>query len=267
MEPAEVLAAAREGLEVMAERYARLVEELDDLSAPIPGSEWTVRDAAVHLTGHGHRYAALAAGESSLASMPVDKTKWDARARSLIADNPETDPKKLAEQIRDGYGHLLEVTATLPAEHQVDYFGGLRPTLAVIMSLVLGEPILHGYDIATAVGRPWPIDPGQAVLPLGAYRLGLPAMFQPPASAGLEATYHLDIVGADPLFVRIADGSYKELPATPSVDCVISADAVTALLVISRRLSKWPAIALGTLSFAGEHPEIGPGFFDAFIFP
>ena len=28
---------------------------------------------------------------------------------------------------------------------------------------------MHGYDIAYALGMPWPIDPGHAVLILGAY--------------------------------------------------------------------------------------------------
>src|SRR5882724_1866380 len=104
MDPDTTLSAAREGLTVMTERYARLVEDLDDTSVPIPGSDWTVRDAAVHLSHHGHRYAAMISGEISVSAVPFDKKFLDARARSIIDDNPETDPKKLADQVRDSYG-------------------------------------------------------------------------------------------------------------------------------------------------------------------
>lgn len=267
MEPTEMLAAARDGLTVMAERYARLVEGLEDTSVPIPGSEWTVRDAAAHLCGNGHRYAALATGEGSYSAIQMDAAYMAARARSIIDDNPETDPKKLADQIRDGYEHLIAVTATIPADQPVDWIGGLRPTLASTVSIVLGEPILHGYDVAAAVGVPWPIDPGYAALALASYRVFYPAIFQPSASAGLEATYRIQIAGTDPFTVRIADGAYAEVPAASPADCVISADPAAALLVISGRLSQWPAIALGRITFTGDRPEIGPSFADLFVFP
>jgi hypothetical protein len=42
---------------------------------------------------------------------------------------------------------------------------------------------------------------------------------------------------------------------------------VTALLVITGRLSQWPAIALGRLTFTGDRPELGPRFADLFVFP
>ena len=270
MDPNERLAAAREALTVMAERCACLVEDFDDTSIPIPGSEWTVREAAVHMAGGGHRHAAMAEGEPSLlaGAERVDREYLAARMRSIIADNPETDAKKLADQIREGYEHFLAVTATVPADQPIIYHAGRRLNLAVVASAFVGESVLHGYDLATAGGVPWPIDPGYAALALGGYyRIGYSAIFQPLAGAGLEATYHIDTPGTDPLFVQIADGTCEELPAAASVDCVISADPVTALLVTGGRLSQWPAIALGRMTFTGGRPEIGPKFFDLFVFP
>jgi uncharacterized protein (TIGR03083 family) len=266
MEPGEILAAARGGFTVTAERYARLVENLADTSIPIPDSEWTVRDAAIHLAGANHRVAALANGEPSTVAT-ADKQFLAARARKLIAENPETDGKKLADQIRDGVGPLMTVIARVPAEQPIAYHAGLRPNLAELMSIYLGEYLVHGYDIATAVGAPWPIDPGYAALALRGYRASYPAIFNPAAATELEATYQLDTAGTNPFFVRIAGGVYEE-PATPgSIDCVISADPVAALLVMSGRLSQWAAIALGRLTFSGDRPEIGPRFTDLFVFP
>jgi hypothetical protein len=45
-----------------------------------------------------------------------------------------------------------------------------------------------------------------------------------------------------------------------------AADPVTALLVQAGRLSQWPAVALGSLTFAGPHPELGPRFAELFVF-
>jgi uncharacterized protein (TIGR03083 family) len=269
MEPNERLAAVRDGLTVMYERAARLIEEQDDLSMMIPGFEWNVREMAVHLAGGTRRYAALVSGEYDLSAVIIDKQFLDARARSLNADNPETDPKKLADQIREGVEHFVAATAKIPADTTVLYYAGRRPNVAEVASILLGEPVLHGYDVATAVGAPWPIDPEYSALTVGAFQrtVGYAAMFQPAEAEGLEATYRIEIAGTEPFSVRIADCTYEEVSAAPSVDCTISADPVTAHLVISKRISQWPAIALGRLTFTGERPEIGPRFFDLFMFP
>jgi len=268
MEPTEILAAAREGLADMGERYARLVEGLPDTSIPIPGSEWTVREAAVHLAWGPTRIAGFATGQFDPSAMQFDKEAIAARLRSVNADNPETDPKKLAEQIREGFGVLMEVLATVPADQPIAYYAGLRHTVAHLASQFLGEPLLHGYDIATAAGVPWPIEPAYAAAAVRGYqRVLFSLIFQPAAAAGLEATYRVEVEGTDPFHARLADGTYTQPEASESVDCVISADPVTALLVISRRLSQWSAIALGRLTFTGNRPELGPRFADLSVFP
>jgi uncharacterized protein (TIGR03083 family) len=268
MDVSEFLGAVRDAIVVMAERYARLVENVEDSSIPIPGSEWTIREAAVHTAGGGHRYSALARGDASPIPSLADKEYLDARMRSILADNPETDPKRLADQIRDGYKTFLDTTRTIPADQPIAYHAGLRPNVAQLAAALLGEPVLHGYDIATAAGVAWPIDPAHAALVLRGYRAFYPAaLFQPEAAAGLEATYRIDITAVEPFFVRVVDGAFEELRSTHLVDCAISADPVTALLVITKRISQWPAIALGALGFGGDRPEVGPRFFDLFLFP
>jgi uncharacterized protein (TIGR03083 family) len=266
MEPAEVLAAAREGFAVTARRYAELVEGVTDTSIAIPNSEWTVRDAAAHLAGANHRVVALASGEAS--SVPTaDKQYLDARARKLIDENPEIDGKKLADQIREGLGRVLAVTETLPGNQPIAYHAGIRLNLAELVSLYLGEYLLHGLDTATALQRPWPIDPRYAALAVRGLRPCYSAIFDPVRAAGLDVTYRLDTAGTDPCFVRITGTTCDQISAQDSVDCAISADPVTELLVMTERLSVWAAIALGRLIFSGERPDIGPRFNDFFVFP
>jgi uncharacterized protein (TIGR03083 family) len=236
-------------------------------SSTPPGTGWTVRDAAAHLAGSSRRYAALLRGEFDVSDLPLDKAFLDARARSLIADNPETDPKQLAVQLREGFEELVTAAASRPADQPIAWYAGFRPHVAASVAIYLGEPLLHGYDIAHAVGLPWPIDQRYAALALRGYRLIYPALFQPWAAAGRDAIYRIDIDGTEPFCAQIAGDTYEDLPDAPGVDCVVSADPVTALLVISGRLSRWSAVALGSLRFTGERPEIGPRFFDLFVFP
>jgi uncharacterized protein (TIGR03083 family) len=267
MEPTERIAVVREGLRDMYERYAQLIEGLEDGSIPVPGSEWTIREAAVHVSGGPLRYGAVVTGDVDLSNVPVDKKVLDARMRSLIADNAETDLKRLADETRDSIEHFLKVTDGLPPDHPIAYYAGLRPTFAEMVPLLLGEPLVHGYDIAIVAGRPWPIDPRYAALVVGGYRVLSPVLFQPAAAAGLEATYRIDVPGTEPFVVRIEGADYEELPGVTYADCLISMDPVTALLTATGRLSQWPAIALGRLTFSGDRAEVGPRFFDLFVFP
>jgi uncharacterized protein (TIGR03083 family) len=262
-----IRATARDEFAITVERYAQLVESVRDTAIAIPASEWTVRDATVHVCGSLQRMATLAGGEASTVPS-ADKNFLAARARKLIDEEPETDGGKLADRIREGLARLLELTATLSGDHPIAYHAGLRLNLVQLFSLYLGEYLLHGYDIAVAIESPWPIDPGDAALAVAGFRACYPAIFSPAAAAGLSATYRLDTAGSDPFFVRIDDSSCETTTTTPErVDCVISADAVTALLVMSGRLTQWAAIALGGLTFSGDHPEYGPPFNDLFVFP
>jgi putative sterol carrier protein len=99
------------------------------------------------------------------------------------------------------------------------------------------------------------------------FRACYPGIFNPAAAGGLDATYRLDTDGTDPFVVRLSDAAYEQ-PAPPgSVDCVISADPVAALLVLTGRLDQWAAIALGRLRFSGDRSELGPRFAELFVFP
>jgi len=264
--PAERLAAARRGLTATVERYARMIETQPALDVPIPGSAWTARDATVHLSGSHRRQLGYVRGDAAPAAT-LDKELLDARTRGQIAENDEADPKMLAEQIRRGFTEHLADTTGVPADRRIAYHAGLTPDFAELTCILLGEYVVHGYDVATALCRPWPIDAEQAALVVAAYRMAYRPTFQPAAAAGLRACYRLAIPGTAPFHVTVADGVYDEPAHPPSIDCEIIADPVTALLLQTGRLSQWPAVALGRLTFAGPHPELGPRFAELFVFP
>lgn len=266
MDPATALGAARAALEVAAARVGALIAAAPDSSTPIPGSTWTVRDAAVHLAGGGHRYAALVEGAPSPVTH-LDVEFMAARARALIDAEPESDPARLADMVTTGFGRVLTATANCAGDEVVDYHCGTRPDVARLVGVSLGEALLHGYDLAVALGVPWPIDRRDAALVLRGHRVIVPMLLDAAAAGDLEATFRLDVDGTEPYAVRVGGGSCVQIEPDDPADCVISADPVAALLVSSGRLAQWPAVSLGAVTFAGPRPELGPLFAQIFRFP
>ena len=105
-----MLSKVRTALSVVSARTAGLVESLPDTAVPIPGSAWTVREAAVHLAMVGFRYAGMAYGEPN--QYPSLAPEECARRNDqLNADIPEFDPGKLAALMHEGTECLLAATA------------------------------------------------------------------------------------------------------------------------------------------------------------
>ena len=252
MEPTEILNAARSALAEMSQKVTGLIRALPDASVPVPGSDWTVRDTAVHLVHSSRLYAELATGAPS--PLPdLRKETIAAFCAEFIADIPETDPGKLAALVSDAYDGFLDVTAGRPGEQEVRYHAGLAYDLARLACVLLGEPVIHGYDMASALGQPWPID-GQCL--------------NPATTAGLCATYGVEVRGGGSLTVSFVDGDYQLAEGISGpVDCEISADPVAFLLVGAGRISRYEAVALGLLGLGGAKPELALGFPDLFMFP
>jgi hypothetical protein len=267
MEPTEILNAARPAVAEMSQKVASMMRALPDPSVPVAGSDWTVRDTAVHLV-HGARvYTELATGAPS----PFPDLKKDTVAAicaEFIADIPERDPAKLAALVGDAYDGFLDVAAGCRGDQKVNYHGGLRYHLAGLACVLLGELVIHGYDMASALKEPWPIDPVHAQLVLYGYAPLYGECLNPATTVGLCATYGIELRGGGSLTVSFVDGEYQLAEGISGpVDCELSADPVALLLVGSGRISRFEAIALGLLTLGGPNPELALGFPDLFVFP
>ncbi|HEY1974859.1 MAG TPA: maleylpyruvate isomerase N-terminal domain-containing protein, partial [Pseudonocardia sp.] len=152
------LSEARAALAVVSARTSRLVASLPDTSVPIPGSRWTVREAAVHLTVIGFHLAGMAQGEPN--QHPCLAPEECARRNDEFnADIPESDPGALAALVREGTDCLLAATASRGDNEEVGPHSGGVVSMPHLVAAALAEHLLHGYDIAVAAHRPWPIDP------------------------------------------------------------------------------------------------------------
>lgn len=262
-----IIDQARTTLRATAARTAGLVETLPDTGVPIPGSGWTVREVGVHLVTCGVRYAGMAQGEplgySSLA--PEECARMNDQ---LIADIPESDPVKLAALMQEGTERLLAASAPCNDESELVWHCQTRITVAHLVAICTAEHLIHGYDIATATGRPWPIRPEDAALALFGYGVGYGLCLNPAATAGHTAGYGLELRTGERFTVRFVDGEYRlEPPDSGPVDCTITADPAAFLLIGAGRMNQWAAIALGVLEVGGNRPDLALQFNDLFLFP
>jgi len=258
------LALACRELPGVTSRLADLVVSAPHLSVLARASRWTVREVVVHVAVGARAFTDLAADpKPALPGMTVLAEEIERR----MADVSESDAGKLAALTQDAVEDFVDAWVERPADYPVEW-DGAPITAATLAGVLLGEVVMHGYDMAYALGRPWPIDPGHAVLILGAYGPLFPHIVDAEAAAGHTAGYAIDLGGGPILTVRFTDGVIGlEPPGLGPVDVTICSDPVTFLMVADGRLSQYEAIALGRMSATGERPELAAGFKNLFVDP
>ncbi|MGH9010765.1 MAG: maleylpyruvate isomerase family mycothiol-dependent enzyme [Acidimicrobiia bacterium] len=267
MDATELLGHTRDALAGATENVADLIASVPDPMALAHNSLWTVREVAAHLIVGGGVYTDIAQGVPA-PYQSVERTYLHAEFTRRNADIAETDPAKLSRLFVDAMEGFLDATSDSPGDTPVIMHGQNPFTLAGAAGILLGELLLHGYDIATAIGRPWPIDPADTQLVLAAYPPALGFLLNPETTRGLSAGFGIELRGVGEMTVRFTDGAYglEEAGAAP-VDATISADPVAFMMVGTGRLSRYQAIALGLMSVGGDRPDLAIGFQDLFLFP
>lgn len=182
-----------------------------------------------------------------------------------VRSDPERDPGILADRIEArAQEYFSECIGAFPDELRPWLVEDVTVRLSTLACHLLNETIVHGYDIAQAVGRPWRIEPAHAAMVLGGFIVpviqGLHArvLVNDDKAAGVRVTYDLRIRGGDRFYFVFDDGAVEiEEPSSRQVDCHISAHPVSFLMVVWGRQSQWKAIAKGQLIAWGRKPWLG----------
>jgi uncharacterized protein (TIGR03083 family) len=267
-EPEYDLDALRTSIAQASARVGDLVRTAPAGTA-IPRSDWTVADVAAHLTAIGSVYGAYLQGEKA-ALLDVS----DIAGGSLAASNArflsgiaERDPKVLARQIATGTDAVIELTAGMQANDEMPWHGISIPITAGLV-IALAEFLIHGLDIAKAVGAPWPITSDDARLVLVSAACVIPIMVDRTTAANLDATYDIHLRGGGRIGMQFQDGTLTtDRTGLSAADCRVNADAVAFLLIFYGRMSLWNGIARGKVLAYGRRPWLGLGLKRMFATP
>ncbi|WP_307623836.1 maleylpyruvate isomerase family mycothiol-dependent enzyme [Streptomyces sp. V3I7] len=250
---------------------AALLRGAAGTSGPIPGSQWTVGEAAAHLALANRLMAEIAAGH--------ERPYGDGTPQSLAAANAESldvfeerAAEPLAAMIVEQAEALLDATA---AHHTPSTAtdGVLMTPLgpmnhALLASYLLTHMLGHGYDLARALGRPHMIDRTRVELCLPFLKSAMPRVADAAAVSGVTARYTLRLRGGPAFGVTFAGGAVEVSPElVDRPDCTVLTEPVAFLLMALGRQGPWQALARGHVLAWGRRPWLAPRFPALFIAP
>lgn len=242
-------------------RFAALVRRIGPGDPPAVG-DWSVRDVAVHVAWAMDRYTEFLGGTPSPATAVEQTATFSAAG---IAEATDRTPEGLARAVDEAGERYFAAAAR--AEGPVTWHAGLSLSVSALLGLTLGEAMVHGHDVATALGetwqlpRPWAHSVFRAALPV------LPLYVDPMATAGVHARFDVRLRG-DPggrVVLAVADGTLAihPAPAGGPVDCHLRADPAAFLLVFYGRTTPVRPALRGRILAWGRRPWLGfalPGY-------
>lgn len=257
---------ALELLRSAGRRFGALVRAIEDPDQRARGLDWSVADVAAHtmqafhydldnIRGTGEPYPIV---DGDLIKSGTLHNK------QLLEEEPERDPGKLAE----GFDAVLEEFVTEAASRDpkqpVRISQGATTTVATVVGILLGELILHGYDIAQTIGKSLTIDPEAARQAVYSTASTLALAVNEETTRDLDVRLEMRIRGGKRFVVHIDHGSARTEPAGGKVDVVMSGDPVAYLLVGYGRQGPGPQVLKGKMLSWGRRPLLAtklPVFF------
>ncbi len=244
------VAAARDALGTQTPRTMELLGAITDPSVPMSGSEWTVGEAAAHLAIGAEGYSEYARGLER--RYPVDLADVPGSHHRAFDAMPERDGRKLAEMLEAGIEVFLDATDGRSADDRLRWHGDLTLSCATTTCTLLGEQLLHGWDIARTLQAPWDIGAAAARLVIA----GVAPIFELRNRDGdpdVEAGYELAVEGGPRLFAWFRHGKLS-ISNSPSgtVDCRLGGDPVTWLLALYGRVPWEELLDTGNITGDGD---------------
>lgn len=257
-----------------------LLRSVGNARAPALG-EWDLAEVALHLSQAWIIVPGLADDDLSAAygllperrpvagaSLLTDLWELPGVTTTAVRADPERDLTVLADRIEERAGAFLSGVRSRPPDAVHAWLvEGMTVQLTVLMCHLLNETIVHGYDIARAAGRTWPIARSHAALVVDGFLIPVFAGLAPRslvdqlAAAGLCATYAIHVRGGGHHLFVFRDGALVIEPkGSRRVDCHIWADPTAFLLVAWGRRGQWPAVGRGQIVVWGRRPWLGARF-------
>jgi len=266
------LVSARNALAEAGNTTTALLHSVTDV--PVPGLQWTVRETAAHVVVALSAFTASARGETldlgHVSAGQIDERMAKVNAQAL-ATVPETEPGQLADRIDHEVSLFLEATADRSGTDSLPtpWYG--EETMLALDSatcVLLGEQVVHGYDVARALHTPWSVDAGTARLVVAGVIAMMPLYVNTANAAGLRASCEVAVRGGPRLQIRVDDGTARiAASSSDRVDCHVQADPAAFVLLTYGRKNQWRLIARGKILAWGRKPWMALKFKGLFLDP
>jgi hypothetical protein len=257
------VAAFREAVD----RNARLWRADGAADAPVPGLSWTAGETAAHMIGDlrdtTEALAVHARGEAAhtpdrSGSQTQASAAANARHLTLVRERNLPRLAELLEEAADAYLRVVTALTSALENQPIPTPSGLVVAPPTMTSLLLGEQLIHGLDIARATRVEWSISRRDALLVIPGVLVVAPQYLIP--TRNLHVSYELRMRGGPRYRMAIDDGSAVITAAVGKADCTISADPVAFLLLCYERVPEWTQLVRGKLFAGGRRPWLAARF-------
>ena len=256
--PHDALAQARAALRDVASGLVALMRNVPDTNSVSVGT-WTVGDVAAHLS-HVFRFDTDAIAAKPLLEAIVTAAGMAEVNAKMLAEDDERDPAALADRIGALAAEFDDV-ASRSRTATVDWLQGVCLPASVVACHLLEECLIHGHDLAKAIGQPWPIRRHHALLAVEGGVLPLlralpPTAFVDQEKAGsFRARFELRLRGGSRTVMAFDRGSLTlRAGYAGDVDARISADPAALMLVFIGRQGIEKRLLGGKLAAWGPRP-------------
>jgi uncharacterized protein (TIGR03083 family) len=253
-------------LRAAAQRYAALARSAADGSQQVPGSAWTVRESVAHVATAAPRFAKFPQGTQRVASTPAEVAALNAEEIEALGDRTPGELAGLLENSVEQVISQIEGYGDQPPAFR--FHGGCLIHADVALGILLGELVVHGWDLARQQRRSWPITRQQVSLIWSGVEPILPGWVDPARAAGHSAAYAVHLGDGPPRTLRFTNGTLTTtLPPRHRIDCHVGGDPAAILLVVYRRRSPWRAAMTGRVIAWGRRPWLALSLADRFCPP
>lgn len=249
-EQAQLVDAMCEALTDSGARLSAMMRQVKDPSPRAVGT-WSIGETAHHAVDGPDYFLAAVRREAGVVGL--DDIAADNARR--LAEDPERNPRVLADRFDDGIRVLVTYARTMHGDPLVETFTDVKVPLSCLLAIELGEVLVHGFDIARAAGLAWRIEPAHALLANDGSMPVLPFVLDKERAAGVRMRLELRIRGMARQVLTVSDGVLRvQASSGQPVDCRMSVDPVVYLLLIWNRISPWRPVLRGQLAVWGRRP-------------
>lgn len=180
----------------------------------------------------------------------------------LIAEVTDREPPVLASLLEVALEQVADALEPLPPDQRLRWHADIELSVSALLAIELGECLVHGWDIATALGKKWPIGRDDAILTLQGLTELLPWYVDAEAAAGFRGAYDVRLRGDGSLHFQFDDGTLQVRPYTSEIPvaCHLSVDPASFLLIGYGRISPLMPSLTGKVLAWGSKPWLAAKF-------